>query len=45
VREGNSRYVMALLKKLGFSQISVSPGHPAQDTRIVEAYKKTLRRR
>src|ERR1700735_4479452 len=33
------RYVGKLLKKLGFSHISAKPRHPAQDERIVEAFK------
>ena len=37
----HERYVGTLLKKLGFSHISVRPRHPAQDERIVEAFKKT----
>ena len=37
------RYVGKLLKKLGFSHISARPRHPAQDERIVEAFKKTSR--
>ena len=36
-------YVGKLLKKLGFSHISARPRHPAQDERIVEAFKKTSR--
>ena len=36
------RYVGKLLKKLGFSHISARPLHPAQDERIVEAFKKTF---
>src|ERR1700693_5730981 len=39
------RYVGKLLKKLGFSHISARPRHPAQDERIVEAFKKTFRAR
>jgi transposase len=39
------RHVGKLLKKLGFSHISARPRHPAQDERIVEAYKKTSRAR
>lgn len=35
----HERYVGTLLKKLGFSHISARPRHPAQDERIVEAYK------
>jgi transposase len=41
----HERYVGALLKKLGFSHISARPRHPAQDGEIVEAYKKTSKRR
>ena len=37
------RYVGKLLKKLGFSHISARPRHPAQDERIVEAFKKISR--
>ena len=37
----HERYVGTLLKKLGFSHISARPRHPAQDERIVEAFKKT----
>ena len=33
------RYVGKLLQKLGFSHISARPRHPAQDERIVEAFK------
>jgi Winged helix-turn helix len=29
-----------ILKELGFSHISARPRHPAQDERIVEAFKK-----
>ena len=32
-------------KKLGFSHMSARPRHPAQDERIVEAFKKTSRAR
>ena len=39
------RYVGKLLQKLGFSHISARPRHPAQDERIVEAFKKTSRAR
>ena len=35
----HERYVGKLLKKLGFSHISARPRHPAQDERIVEAFK------
>jgi len=38
----HERYVGTLLKKLGFSHISARPRHPAQDERIVEAYKKNF---
>jgi transposase len=41
----NPRYVGKLLKKLGFSHISARPRHPAQDERIVEAFKKIARAR
>jgi transposase len=36
------RYVGTILRKLGFSHISVRPHHPVQDAEIVAAYKKTL---
>ena len=39
------RYVGKLLNKLGFSHISARPRHPAQDERIVEAFKKISRAR
>ena len=39
------RYVGRLLHKLGFSHMSARPRHPAQDERIVEAFKKTFRAR
>ena len=39
------RYVGKLLQKLGFSHISARPRHPAQDERIVEAFKKISRAR
>jgi transposase len=39
------RHVGKLLKKLGFSHISARPRHPAQDERIVEAFKNTSRAR
>jgi transposase len=39
------RYVGKLLHKLGFSHISARPRHPAQDERIVEAFKKISRAR
>ena len=41
----HERTVGKLLKKLGFSHMSARPRHPAQDERIVEAYKKTSRAR
>jgi transposase len=41
----HERYVGKLLKKLGFSHISARPRHPAQDERIVAAFKKTSRAR
>jgi transposase len=37
----HERYVGKLLKKLGFSHMSARPRHPAQDARIVEAFRKT----
>jgi transposase len=43
--EFHERYVGKLLKKLGFSHMSVRPRHPGQDERIVEAFKKTSRAR
>ena len=39
----HQRYIGKLLKKLGFSHISARPRYPAQDERIVEAFKKTSR--
>ena len=33
------RYVGKLLQRLGFSHISARPRHPAQDERIIEAFK------
>ena len=41
----HQRYVGKLLKKLGFSHMSARPRHPAQDERIVAAFKKTSRAR
>ena len=35
----HERYVGKLLKKLGFSHMSARPRHPAQNERIVEAFK------
>src|SRR5277367_3482481 len=43
--EFHERYVGKLLKQLGFSHMSARPRHPAQDERIVEAFKKTSRAR
>jgi transposase len=39
------RYVGKLLHKIGFSPMSARPRHPAQDERIVAAFKKTSRAR
>ncbi len=39
----HQRYVGKLLNKLGFSHISARPRHPAQDERMIEAFKKTFR--
>jgi transposase len=33
------RYIGKLLQRLGFSHISARPRHPAQDERIIEAFK------
>ena len=41
----HERYVSKLLKELGFSHMSARPRHPAQDGRIIEAFKKTSRAR
>jgi transposase len=41
----HERYVSTLLKELGFSHMSARPRHPAQDGRILEAFKKTSRAR
>ena len=41
----HERYVGKLLQKLGFSHMSARPRHPAQDERIVEAFKKISRAR
>lgn len=41
----HERYVGTLLKELGFSHVSARPRHPAQETRIVEEFKKTSRAR
>ena len=37
----HERTIGKLLKALGFSHISARPRHPAQDGRVVEAFKKT----
>jgi transposase len=42
--EFHPRYVGKLLQKLGFSHIRARPRHPAQDERIVEAFKKRMAR-
>jgi transposase len=39
--EFHERYVGKLLKRLGFSHMSARPRHPAQNERVVEAFKKT----
>jgi transposase len=39
----HERYVGKLLKKLGFSHMSARPRHPAQNERVVEAFKKLRR--
>lgn len=39
--EYSERAISDLLKVLGFSHISGRPQHPAQDTRVIEAFKKT----
>jgi transposase len=41
----HERYVGTLLGELGFSYMSARPRHPAQDTKIIETYKKTSRAR
>jgi transposase len=41
----HERYVSTLLKKLGFSHMSARPRHPAQDGKVIEAFKKTSRAR
>src|SRR5215203_4057580 len=38
----HERHVSTLLKRLGFSHVSARPRHPAQDAKIVEAFKKTF---
>jgi len=39
--EYSERAISDLLKALGFSHISGRPQHPAQDTKVIEAFKKT----
>lgn len=41
----HERTIGKLLKQIGFSHISARPHHPAQDARVIEAFKKTSRRR
>jgi transposase len=41
----HERTVGKLLKQIGFSHISARPRHPGQDGRVVDAFKKTSRRR
>src|SRR4051794_39528900 len=41
----HERTIGKLLKRLGFAHISARPRHPAQDGRMVEAFKKTGPRR
>jgi transposase len=41
----HERTVGKLLKALGFSHISARPGHPGQDARALETFKKTSPRR
>ena len=41
----HERYVGKLSEALGFSHVSARPRHPGQNAEIVEAYKKTSRRR
>lgn len=41
----HERTIGKLLKQIGFSHISARPHHPAQDERVIEAFKKTSRRR
>ena len=37
----HDRTISKILKALGFSRISGRPQHPAQDERVIEAFKKT----
>lgn len=39
----HERTIRKLLKQIGFSHISARPHHPAQDARVIEAFKKTSR--
>ncbi len=41
----HERSVSRLLKGLGFSHMSARPRHPAQDTEVLEDFKKTSRAR
>ena len=41
----HERYVGKLLEKLGFSHMSARPRHPGQDERVIDAFKKTFRKR
>ena len=41
----HERTIGKILKQIGFSHISARPHHPAQDARVIEAFKKTSRRR
>lgn len=41
----HERTIGKLLKHLGFSHISARPHHPRQDAEVIEAFKKTSRRR
>ncbi len=39
----HERTIGKVLKQIGFSHISARPHHPAQDERVIEAFKKTSR--
>lgn len=39
--EYGERWVSQILHDLGFSHMSARPQHPRQNTRVIEAYKKT----
>jgi len=41
----HERHVGRLLDELGFSHMSARPRHPAQDSEIIDMYKKTSRAR